>query len=182
VAAIALRTASLASRRWRNYLVYVHGCASPTDEEWTRVLAHYGEAVALHPRILILTMGGAPNAAQRARLSEAHGKSRPPMAVLTRSVVSRAAGTAYSWFNPRLKMFAPDQLDDALVHLGATDEEAVELRALVGELGVELGVELGEALVEALGKQPPAAGPGRRGARATPVDSGASHRPRARRA
>src|SRR5687767_3375736 len=81
------------------YVVFVHGKAAPGDDEWEQSLSFYREAPdARQVRALVYTEGGAPNAAQRAKLNAVLGGRKLPIAVLTTSSIARAAGTAISWF------------------------------------------------------------------------------------
>jgi hypothetical protein len=98
--------------------VFVHTHESPSDAEWDQALELYRAAPRLDDvRSLTLSYGGAPSAKQRARLNALFGEHKPRMVMLTSSEEARAAGVAISWFNPRLKVFAIEELSRALEHL-----------------------------------------------------------------
>jgi len=123
-----------------NFVICVHGSLAPSQAEWNQVLELYRR----HPNIsqlktLVWTDGGAPNAAQRSELTAAlaGGKSMP-IAVITASVLARAAGTALTWLNPGFRLFGPNDFDRALDHLGAGGVERRALRELVEGMRREL--------------------------------------------
>ncbi len=100
-----------------NCLVFVHGTVAPTDSEWDRALALLQNIGREQVRLLVWTEGAAPNAGQRSRLAKATEGSKPPTAVLTESMLARAAGTAIAWFNPAFRVFPMSSLEPALDHL-----------------------------------------------------------------
>ncbi len=120
-------------------MVFAHATLAPSDVEWSRVLDVY----RAHPNIsslrtLVHTDGGAPNAAQRADLSSLLAGTKMPIAVITTSVLARAAGTALTWLNPGFRMFAPTAFEGALDHIGATGVDRRILKDTVDELRREL--------------------------------------------
>jgi hypothetical protein len=122
-------------------IVCVHSADAPSDAEWDVILGMFGAAADLRMvRVLVFTLGGAPNARQRSKLNSLVGSERPRIAVLTPSAIARAAGTAISWFIPTLKMFDTDELDSALGHLDATRLDRDALTRTLSELRRELGV------------------------------------------
>jgi hypothetical protein len=129
------------SQRSGNFVVVAHGSLAPSAAEWNELLDIY----RAHPRLsdmrtLVFTEGGAPNAAQRADLRAVFGSTDVPIAVITDSIVARAAGTAISWLNPSLRMFAPRDLDKGFDHIRATTADRRTLRAIADELRLALGV------------------------------------------
>jgi len=121
-------------------IVYVHTAEAPSDVEWDLAMRFFEAADLKYLRVLVYTDGAAPNASQRARLNGLLGSNKLPMAVLTPSVLARAAGTAISWFNPNLRIFGPDDYEAAFKHLGASADERSALRALVERFKGDLGV------------------------------------------
>ncbi|NUP06879.1 MAG: hypothetical protein HOW73_12575 [Polyangiaceae bacterium] len=116
-------------------VVFVHGTDDPTDAEWEELMGIYravGDMASA--RCLVYTDGGRPNAGQRARLNQVMNGQQPLIAVLTPSALARAAGKAIAFFNPRFRMFDPEQIDAALKHLGASSLESVQFKNLVREL------------------------------------------------
>lgn len=130
-----IRTASMAVRMIGNDIVFAHTERSPTDAEWNQGLDAFRNAPDPRTmRVFVYTAGGAPNAAQRARLNALLGGVQPPMAVMSTSPMARAAITAISWFNPKMKGFSPDEPDRALDHLGVTGEARTTLKRAMTEL------------------------------------------------
>lgn len=130
---------SCAMRFVGSYFVCVHSNLAPTNTEWAevlRVLRNHPDLGSL--RILVYTDGGAPNAAQRSDLSSLLANRNIPIAVITTSVIARAAGTALTWLNPGFRVFPPTEFDKALDHLGATGMDKRTLRDSVEELRREL--------------------------------------------
>jgi hypothetical protein len=134
-----VRGKSMVATRHGSLVIYVHTAEAPNDDEWDRALRFF-ESKDPGLRALVYTEGAAPNAAQRARLNAALGGNKVAIAVLTPSVVARAAGTAIGWFNPNLRVFGPTDFDLALKHIRATPQEGAELRALIEKLKDELGL------------------------------------------
>jgi hypothetical protein len=123
----------------RLFLV-AYGTTGPTDEEWSSYLAlveRHGDQT----QQLISTQGGAPTSAQRRQLAVLLGGRTVPVAILSSSARVRAMTVALSWFNARIKVFAPSALSDALDFLGVpASREAlitVELKKLRAELDEE---------------------------------------------
>ena len=94
---------------------------------------------AQQTKILVVTEGGSPSAAQRARLTEIFGKKGVPTAVLTDSSIVRGVVQALNWFvQGALRAFAPERLEDALVYLGAPVGFAGDFRKIIGTLKAEI--------------------------------------------
>ncbi|HVY48303.1 MAG TPA: hypothetical protein VHB21_20590 [Minicystis sp.] len=119
-------------------LVVAQTPIEPSDAEWDQevVLVRSG----LLKRILVVTAGGAPNAAQRKRYTEATGTQRILVGVVTESRIAVAVLTCLSWFvgKGELKAFSPAEFRDALTHLGLSDRES-EMRKIVQQLQARLG-------------------------------------------
>jgi hypothetical protein len=121
-----------------DFAVVVQSHSSPTDEEWERCVALESSLPLDRCRILVWTDGGAPNAKQRARLRAAFKGMQPLTAVITPSAIARTVGIAISWFNPRLRMFSPDQTEAALDHHGTQGEERRLLKDTLARLRNDL--------------------------------------------
>jgi hypothetical protein len=119
-------------------LVFVHGTTTPTDAEWDRVLQMFRDVGPARSKTFVWTDGAAPNAAQRAKLAKVTEGAAPPIAVLTDSAFVRAACTAISWFNPRIRAFSPTDMDRALDHLDATASDRPALKQAMDEMRAEL--------------------------------------------
>lgn len=103
----------------------VHPKTPPSDQDWDALMAIYRDrARALRGTaklsVLVSSDGGGPDAKQRKRLAELGATLR--VAVLSASPVVRAIGTAARWFNPELRVLAPDDLESARQHLGIAPE------------------------------------------------------------
>src|SRR5688572_20264662 len=135
---LMLQTASMSARIVGGFAVFVHSNRAPTDDEWE-------QALELHRRgggnivlpTLVYTEGGAPNASQRVRLNALVTTSKPRVAVMTPSVLARAAGGALALINSNTRVFGPDQLDRALDHIGASGTSRELLRRTLEELRIE---------------------------------------------
>jgi hypothetical protein len=121
--------------------------SNPTIAEWDEMLAEFQHQVS-HSQIqgiLVYTEGGAPNALQRKRLRESHltnGTTLPKSALLTNSLVARAAMTAINlFFDNKFKAFSPVAIDDALRYLGAPEQAWPELKRVLAKLTDELKIE-----------------------------------------
>ena len=135
------RSKSTAGRVQNDFVVCVHGAEAPTHEEWDELLALFRTVPDIgRVRVLVLTMGGAPNAVQRAKLNKVLANAKPPIALLTSSVVARTVGVAISWFHPRLRMFDPKELERAFDHLDASQADRQMMTRLLEELRRELRV------------------------------------------
>lgn len=134
-------------RRLGRFAVTVHSERAPLDEEWSRYVASAREYLPLvEQRILVISAGGAPNAAQRRQLVTLLEGALAPTAILTGSWLMRGAGTAVSWFNPSLRVFGLDGLAQAMDHLQLNDTERKVGISYVQELQSRLGVNLVQPL------------------------------------
>src|SRR5262249_16792238 len=123
-----------------DFMVFVHSEQSPSNAEWSSLMDAFRSATNLSRiRVLVFTYGGAPNARQRAELNEVLRDVRPPVAVITPSTVARAACTAIGWFNPRLRPFAPEELERAFDYLDANQDDRKVLSRMLREMRLELG-------------------------------------------
>jgi hypothetical protein len=119
-------------------LMVAHNAEPPTDEEWKdflRALDRHGIEGA---RLLVWTDGAAPNSAQRQALNDQLGGRTIPIAVLSTSTFVRGVATAISWFNPGVKVFPPDKVNDAIRHLGIEGPLAVKMAEAFAQLRAEL--------------------------------------------
>ena len=136
---LMLQTTSMSARIVGGYAVFVHSNRAPTDEEWEQALELHrrgGGSVVLPT--LVYTEGGAPNASQRVRLNALVTASKPRVAVVTPSVLARAAGAALALINSNTRVFGPEQLDRALDHIGASATTRELLRRTLEELRIDL--------------------------------------------
>jgi hypothetical protein len=110
----------------RTLLIALHTETAPSDEEWGTWIA-FIEPFGLRTQQdlhrcpnLVLTDGGAPSTAHRtaANVLISQAETMPPVAVVTASIAVRTLLRGLSIFNPRVRSFAPTELDAALTHLG----------------------------------------------------------------
>jgi hypothetical protein len=134
----SLRTSSIASEVVGDHVVVVHAVDAPTDEEWRQNVALQTSLPPDRARVLVWTDGGAPNAKQRALLNAALKGGQPLTAVLTPSKAGQAVGVAISWFNPRLRIFAPTEIELALDHLNILGSDRWVLKDTLARLRQEL--------------------------------------------
>jgi hypothetical protein len=106
-----------------NLHVVVLGEKDPSGSDWKTYLdaiisaEKSGIDVTARLRTLVFSDGAGPNAQQRKAVAD-YLKGRPsPLAIVTGVTIMRGVITALGWFNPQVKAFAPDQLDEALRYL-----------------------------------------------------------------
>lgn len=134
----SLRTSSLATEVVGDHVVVVHAVDAPTDEEWRQTVVLQTSLPPDRVRVLVWSDGGAPNAKQRAVLNAALRGGQPLTAVLTPSQVAQAVGIAISWFNPRLQIFAPTEVELALDYLNILGSDRWVLKDTLARLRREL--------------------------------------------
>lgn len=127
--------------------IAVNNTKPPTEEDWWKLIDEMKKLDIEETCFMALTEGGAPNAAQRRLLNEVlQGKSRPT-AIVSQSSLVRGVVTALGWFNSRIKVYSPTELDEALRWLGLSQVEAYMARAEIRTLRAKLGVDAGASLV-----------------------------------
>lgn len=130
-------------RRMGRLVVTVHTSAVPDEQEWASYMSQADAFLPLEDqRILVISAGGGPNGKQRKMLIDVLNGARVPVAIITNSWLMRGPGIAVSWFNPSLKVFGPEALDDAVAYLGLTTWERVESARVVQELEKGLGLDV----------------------------------------
>lgn len=112
-------------------MVLVHGLEPPDDAAWDA----YVESLATTDkrRVLVVSDGPGPNAAQRQRMVERLGDHETPTAVVSGSLTVRGIVTALSWFGANIRGFSSSELDGALDYLQVPESERpAVLRAALG--------------------------------------------------
>jgi hypothetical protein len=138
--------ATMASTLWRghrfHFLVALHGKKAPADPEWDAYCALQANCDAPERlRGLTITMGGAPNRAQRKRVLAVHAQIGSPASaigsVVTDSVLVRGICATFTWFGivQGLRMFPLCNIHAGLDWAGATRGEKGELLADLTQLG-----------------------------------------------
>ncbi|MDX2052561.1 MAG: hypothetical protein SFV15_09235 [Polyangiaceae bacterium] len=125
-------------RVFAEYILVMHSGNSPADDEWADLVRAFRESDLKNLRILVFTYGGAPSARQRAAINNVLRDHEPRIAIMTPSAFARAVGTAMTWFNPHMALFGPDQLSEAMKHLGSPEHDRPRLRLVLSELEREL--------------------------------------------
>ena len=120
--------------------ISIHTPDNPSNEEWDEMVKCVKQCKDLSTfRGISFTDGGSPSPAQRKKTNDVLAGRVVPTAVVTSSSLARGVVTAMSWFNPMLKVFPPDKLDDALRYLQVRDSEykviKLEIRELVSLFG-----------------------------------------------
>lgn len=132
-----------------SYSLVVHSEDPPASEDWDVFITERGE----HPTditapTLIYSAGGGPNSMQRGQLESLMNEKNAKhlrVAVVTPSRLVRGIGTAVSWFQPNLKVFAPADLEKAYEHLDMAGELRQQCQARLQEMAGQLGVSVAAA-------------------------------------
>jgi hypothetical protein len=110
-------------------LVVVHTDEPPNGLEWSQYCdvarRRHHDRGSLRTLIIAARIVAGPNASQRTEYNHkvpAHGTR---VAVLCNSIAARASITALSWFNPDMRAFGGDSIDQALVYLEAKQTTAL---------------------------------------------------------
>ncbi|MCX4241098.1 hypothetical protein [Paraliomyxa miuraensis] len=133
---IAYASPRLAIAMIEDIHIAVHGQDNPSDKDWDAYLDSIRKMWSRHDQVrgLVYTLGGNPSGAQRSQLNKINDGLKPWVSVMVESRIARGAVTALSWFNPRIKAFAPDNLDDAMAHLDITGPHAKRVRTALEHL------------------------------------------------
>lgn len=134
--AVAVEPSPAPATRTATCIVVALDQAAPTDSDWNALLEWYRPVPPA--RVLIHSIGGVPNAAQRVKLREAlAGSTNHISAGISSSRMARAVGTAISWFVPTLRTFAPDEEEAALTHLRVDARDRARMKSALAELLAE---------------------------------------------
>src|SRR5690606_33867423 len=127
---------------------------SPSDAEWDEYLGHIQAARELTRgglgavSAVVVTDGGAPDAAQRKRLTRVVQGWEPVGAVISESLLVRGIVTALAWLGLRVRFFTLDEVSAALcsaaVPQGEHEALLQDMRALASTL--DGGVSTAEKL------------------------------------
>jgi len=113
--------------------VVIHPATPPNDDDWMDYLRSWRPLDMTRMRTLVFTDGGGPNAAQRKLANDALGGKASLTAVVSASQLVRGMVTALSWFNPKIKAFAPEEALEAFHYLGVRTGAEVARTWLVVE-------------------------------------------------
>jgi len=135
----------------------MHTTQSPSTAEWKASIEAMRAYAEQHKnsldryRGLVFTDGGAPSALQRGDLNEIYGGRPIKVAVIASSAFVRAVITALTWFNLKIKAFAPKEVLEAFDHIGIRAPEQKQLWQQLSEMEAECGrVEVFRAAAMAL--------------------------------
>ena len=123
-------------------MITINTSRPPTDEEWNDYVETYRKRGPETLRTLVFTDGGAPNSAQRKKVNEMLDGKTTRAAVISPNSMVRGVVTALSWFNPKIKVFAPEQLDDAFRYLEIRGAEIDTVWQVIRKLQSKLGGEV----------------------------------------
>jgi len=132
---------TLAFARHHNYVVVVHSARAPSDAEWDAYLRDAGGSLSEIQGMLIMTDGGGPTSSQRRslkKLFEEHTRHNASFAVISSSLLARGIVLAINLFNPYIRAFRPEALDEALKFLRVPDPERPSLLAMAKQLREQL--------------------------------------------
>jgi len=139
---------NLLFKRIGDIILAVYSDQPPSDEEWNAYVAALVAAYKATSgtkgvvRSLVVTDGGGPNAIQRKRCFEAveqfQNWTKSPAAVISASAVARGIVTVLSWFNIGIKVFSPNQTEEAFTFLGFSKQECSLVRTEIQRCKLEL--------------------------------------------
>ena len=118
-------------------VILVHGEEPPSQAEWTTYIGVLVPLVRRGARVLVITDGVGPTAAQR-ELMNRYLEGPVRTAVVTAASFARGIVTVLSWFNPGIRAFAPAQLSDALDYLQVNSNEREEAVRNVAAMRMQL--------------------------------------------
>jgi hypothetical protein len=114
---------------------------SPSDWEWDECLGLLKELKAKQDqngeqtKVLVSTLGGGPNAAQRKRLETVMAGTPVPTAVISDSLKLRFISAAVSLFNPDHRGFTTSERLEAYKFLRLTAVQTRQLEAAIIQMG-----------------------------------------------
>jgi hypothetical protein len=100
----------------RLFLV-VYGVANPTDAEWMAYLRTVERHGIDRTVQLVFTRGGRPTSSQSQYLTRLLAGRKVPVAIVSANRAVRGVSMAMSWFNPKIVVFSPANLPEALAYL-----------------------------------------------------------------
>ena len=111
----------------------VHAPGPPSDVDWSE---HMADAHAGRPpkSVLVIANDSSVSPKQRQDIQKWVAQSKARLAIVTRSMMTRGAVTALSWFGVQARAFSPEHLDQALDYAGIDKSRRAEARSLLGEM------------------------------------------------
>jgi hypothetical protein len=114
---------TIAYGRCGRHVVLAHAAGNPSDAEWQLYIKDIDRWISELAGILVVTEGGALTSGQRRELNDIFaraGQKSFRVAVLSRNLLARGIVNALSLWNPGIRMFKPEAVDQALAHIGAS--------------------------------------------------------------
>ncbi|MET0389550.1 MAG: hypothetical protein ABW321_26490 [Polyangiales bacterium] len=116
-------------------MILVHGPANPSEQEWGVYVQDFASAqLGQDPVrcVLVVTLGGAPNAKQRSAVLAISPTIEVRTSVCTDNVIARGVLTAMSWIN-KYPMYAykRDDLDSAMEKLNVPPDWRADVKSIV---------------------------------------------------
>lgn len=132
--------------------VTVHTHYAPADDEWAAYIGQVRDYLPLEAqRGIVVSAGGSPNGTQRKMMIEKLQGAKVPIAIISNSWLMRSAATAVSWFNPQLKVFGPDDLEEAVKYLDLSSWERTEAMLTIADFQNRLDVQIANVPQESKG-------------------------------
>lgn len=119
-------------------MVVVHSAHAPSPKEFNDFIAELAKHDPEKIRLVVYTKGASLDGLQRKKMIDTLGGRQCTIAVLSDSAIVRGAVTALSWFNSKIKAFAPDRLPDAFQHINASKTEIPLIEYKLRELLVRI--------------------------------------------
>jgi hypothetical protein len=144
--------ANLAMGRSLNCAILVHNERPATDDEewdrWIAFVADAGPAAAHLTRVLVFSAGGSPTPKQRAKINvlTPPGEQGVLTAIVIPSLLARGVVSALTLFNPGVRAFAPERLQEALGYLRISSVRQPEVIHIARALHAELGIPFAPSL------------------------------------
>lgn len=131
---------NLETRRLGRVVVVRQNAEPPSDQEWAQFLEilREGRADFERLRVLVLTEGGGPNAAQRESLARTLAGKTVRVAIVTDSIAVRFTVTVIALFHKDIRSFLTSELRKAHAHLGLQLEEVVAVERELATLAALL--------------------------------------------
>jgi hypothetical protein len=130
---VVVTTAVNLSFEWlaeERLIVLYQGPNEALDSEWDPYLEHLKTLVGTQARIFVYTEGGRPTRDQQQRLLDVE-KNTWPVAVVSPSTAVRFVVTVFALELPRIQLFAPEQMEEAVAFLGCAPGAIGSVRAAI---------------------------------------------------
>lgn len=131
---------SLVSSAVGSVLLLVEDNETPADWEWDECLGMLTELKAKteqageQARVLVVTLGGGPNAVQRKRLENVLGGKPVPVAVISDSLKLRFITAAVMLFNADHRAFSNAERLEAYKHLKLNTSQTRQLESSIAQM------------------------------------------------